>query len=183
MRSDDSYIVWSHEEIAHNPQSWYYCAETLFGSAEYLFDGLRKSGAAARLAKKQYMDSHYASYGLLVGYALECILKGLWVKEGHILVRDGKVIRIPGVGDHDLLPLAHKVGVPLKRHEADVVNRLSYFVRAVGRYPIPMSAHEILPRRVRGRGAQNPEKLTADEWQIARETTNRLLDELRDTMY
>ena len=109
-RRFDEHLAWIHQETAHNPQAWYYSAETLFESAECLKNAM--SGRAARLLRtKGYMDSHYASYGMLLGYALECIFKGLWVTNGRTLVKNGKLTGIEGANDHDLSQLAHAVGV------------------------------------------------------------------------
>ena len=167
MQIDDSHLDWFHEETAHNPLAWYYTAETLFRSSEFILGGLQNGPAATRLAENGLMDSHYNSYGLLLGYALENILKGLWVSKGGVLVdqqNPGKLVRIDGVADHNLLPLARKVGVTLSTGEKDVVNRLSYWITAAGRYPVPLRAVDMKSREVSGRGKVAPGYFSADDW-------------------
>jgi hypothetical protein len=176
--SADAAVLDFFEEIAHLPQAWYYSAETLFGSAEYILAGLQHGPAAKRSITHGHMDTHYNSYGLLLGCALECILKGLWVAHRHAVARNGRLLRIRGVGDHDLLALARAVGVTLSAKEKAVIDRLSYWVKTAGRYPVPVRAIDM-----QRRGQVKPGCFTAAEWDIARQTTNRLLDELRDQMY
>ena len=43
---------------------------------------------------------------MLLGHAIECALKGLWVRKGNKLIKDGKYVGIRGVPDHDLVKLA-----------------------------------------------------------------------------
>lgn len=179
----DEHLAWIHEETAHSPQAWYYSAETLFESAECLRSAM--TGRAARLLKtKGYMDSHYASYGMLLGYALECIFKGLWVTNGRTLVKDGKLTGIEAADDHDLSQLAHAVGVRItNQKEKDVVNRLSYFVRVAGRYPVARTPSEMAPRRVPGRGKVDPGFFSTEDWEIAQRVTKRLIEKLKSEMY
>ena len=160
-----------------------YCAETLFESAEFLKGGLDAGRARRRLEKHGYMDTHYSTYGLLVGYAQECGFKGLWVSNGGALIKNRKVGGIEGVNDHDLLELSRKAGVHLSKTEQCVVNRLSYFIRAAGRYPIPRTAEEWAPKRIAGRGEVDPGFFNLAEWELARKVTLRVLAKLKEEMY
>jgi hypothetical protein len=181
--ADDEWLEWIHEETAHNAQAWYYCAETLYESAEFLLGGLHAGPAGKLLTDKGKMDSHYNSHGLLLGYALECICKGLWVAQGGHLAAKGKLTGIRGASDHDLLALVRKVGVTLSTGERDVVNRLSYWITTAGRYPVPVRSTQMKSRRVRGRGLVDPEFMDATDWATARRVTHRMLGELRTQMY
>lgn len=124
-----------------------------------------------------YMDSHYNSYGLLLGYALESILKGLWVAHGHVLATDGRLTPIRGVGEHDLLALTRAVGVKVSAAERGLIHRLSYWVKVAGRYPIPVRASDLRARR-----GVKPGRFSVDEWDRIRQTVGRLLNELHDQM-
>jgi len=179
----DEEIVDLHDESAHNPQDWYYCAETLFTSASHLMYGLHQGPAAKRLETGGRMDSHFLSYGLLLGYSLECVCKGLWVAAGNRIVTNRKVTGIDGVNDHDLLGLTRKVGLALSTDESTVVNRLSYVVKAAGRYPVPKYPREMLPRTVKGRGPVDPAHFSMDDWALASNVTGRILNELHNKMY
>ena len=98
-------------------------------------------------------------------------------------MRDGKVTGIAGVKDHDLGGLALAVKASLNDSERGVLRRLSYFVGAAGRYPIPRRAQEMKPRRVRGRGTVDPGFFNIDDWATARTAADRLLGDLRARMY
>ena len=39
---------------------------------------------------------------MLLGYAIECALKGLWVNAGLVIAEGGKLVRISGVGNHQI---------------------------------------------------------------------------------
>ncbi|MGH9466785.1 MAG: hypothetical protein ACRD1Y_05465, partial [Terriglobales bacterium] len=73
---------------------------------------------------------------MLVGYSLECALKGLWVRKNNKLVENGKYSRPPGGRDHDLVHLASATGFPLNQKETEIIRRLSKFAQFAGRYPI-----------------------------------------------
>lgn len=80
---------------------------------------------------------------MLLGYAIECALKGLWVKSGHKIVAVGKYVGVAGAKDHDLTQLAKAVGFSPTAAEADVLRRLSKFVRFAGRYPVAKTPDEM----------------------------------------
>jgi hypothetical protein len=92
---------------------------------------------------------------MLSGMAMECLLKAVWVKQGHNLVEDGKYVSIPGAGDHDLVQLAGAVGLTLSDLEKDVLRRLSHFIEYGGRYPIPKNAEQ-LRLTIDPRGGRGP---------------------------
>jgi hypothetical protein len=73
---------------------------------------------------------------MLRGFAIECLLKGLYVKAGNKLASGGRYLGVRGAGDHDLLQLAITVGLPLAPAHRDVLKRLSIIMVGPGRYPI-----------------------------------------------
>jgi len=73
------------------------------------------------------MPSAFGVRAMLIGYAIECALKGLWVKKGSTIVRSGRYVRVPGARDHDLVQLARQVGFSASDLEADVLGRMSKF--------------------------------------------------------
>src|SRR5216684_547258 len=77
---------------------------------------------------------------MLRGFALENLLKALWVKQKNPIVSGNKYIGVTGAGDHDLVQLADAVGLPTGPESRDVLKRLSAFITFVGRYPIPAHA-------------------------------------------
>ncbi len=75
---------------------------------------------------------------MLQGFAVECLLKALWVKQGHRLAERGRFVGVSGVKDqHDLLQLAKVVGLTIDVEQKGLLERLSVFTKTVGRYPIP----------------------------------------------
>jgi hypothetical protein len=164
-----------HEETTHSPQAWYYQAEALLRSAEYLLGGLQKAMATLT-------DSRYTWYGLLLGYSIECSFKGRWVAKGNTLVSEKGWTGVPRVRDHDLQNLAVALALSLTADELRILDRLSYFVRTVGRYPVPKRSHEMASREVPGRGLVDP-GFSADDWSAARAIAHKYLEELRDNRF
>src|SRR5439155_2222868 len=73
---------------------------------------------------------------MLRGFALECLFKALWVKRGNVLASQGKLQKIPDVGNHELLQLADKLELECEPKERDLLKCLVLFTTSVGRYPI-----------------------------------------------
>lgn len=76
---------------------------------------------------------------MLRGFAVECLLKGSYLKAGNTLASGGKYLGIKGVRDHDLPQLASAVGFTIDATEEDVLKRLSLIMTGSGRYPITKS--------------------------------------------
>lgn len=98
------------------------------------------------------MPSAFSVRAMLIGYAIECALKGLWVKKGNKIVQNGKYIRVPGTRDHDLVQLSRQVGFSPSKLEADVLERISKFVTFAGRYPIAKTPEAMQPNQRDGFG-------------------------------
>jgi hypothetical protein len=120
----------------------------------------------------ELMPSTQAVYAMLIGYSIECALKGLWIKAGNKIVKDGGYVGVKGVGDHEVGQLAQLVDPSLSAVELDVLNRLSAFIRFAGRYPIPKTAQEMTPVSVPGRGKQAKSFFSKEDFG----TAERLLD-------
>jgi len=82
---------------------------------------------------------------MLVGYALECALKALWVKKSNKLVEGSRYKRIQTVGDHDIVGLAAAVGYAPTSKEKNVLARLSKFAVFAGRYPVGKTPETMKP--------------------------------------
>jgi hypothetical protein len=74
---------------------------------------------------------------MLFGLAIECYLKGIYVKQGNKLAENGKLVKIPETNMHDLLGIANKVNISFSKAEKDILNHLKKNVLYAGRYPIP----------------------------------------------
>ena len=82
---------------------------------------------------------------MLLGYALECGFKALWVRRGNKIVRNGRYGGVTGAKDHNLVQLAQAADFIPKPAETDVLRRLSKFVRFAGRYPVAKTTDEMRP--------------------------------------
>ena len=74
---------------------------------------------------------------MLRGYAVENMLKGWWIEQGHPLVRAGQLLQIPGTKPHDLAKMADVVAVPVSPEQRVMLDTLTAAVLHLGRYPIP----------------------------------------------
>ena len=84
---------------------------------------------------------------MLLGMALECILKGMYIKrhrvwegptKAHALVKNDIYVGVKDAGDHELLQLAAAAGVTVSQPERSILTRLTDFIKYAGRYPISM---------------------------------------------
>jgi hypothetical protein len=90
------------------------------------------------------MPATFSVRAMLLGYAIECAVKGLWVRSGKKIVKDGKFVGVP-VADHDLLRLSKIVGFSPSTAETNVLEKLTKFIRFAGRYPIAKNANDMVP--------------------------------------
>jgi hypothetical protein len=76
---------------------------------------------------------------LLYGYAVENLLKGLFVKK-HPGVTAGDRIQVPT--HHDLPELAKEAGYAATTSETELMERLTTVITWSGRYPVAKTLHE-----------------------------------------
>jgi hypothetical protein len=84
-----------HEKIGNSYSSWNYCATRLLIAADILKEKL--DSAVPTLSNLSQTDDSIlqgvmvnAPQLMLRGFAIECLLKGLWVKRGNLIVVYGK---------------------------------------------------------------------------------------------
>ena len=134
----DDFLWWSYHVSGENPAAWQVSAKDLL------------DGAMAVKAKVQPFDNAMHSLArveaMLLGMALECLLKGMYIRrhrvwadpaKEHALVKDGKYVRVKGAGDHELVQLAKAAGVTLSQPEQSILTRLTDFIKYV-RIPLMM---------------------------------------------
>ena len=130
--------------IGNDPQAWRMSADELFATARVL---KRQREAVSRDENRPgdlVPDESRvgAVEKMLQGFAVECLLKALWIKQGYRLADEGRFVRVSGVKDqHDLRQLAKVVGLTTDGEQNGLLDRLSVFTKTVGRYPIPTSQH------------------------------------------
>lgn len=76
---------------------------------------------------------------MLRGYAVENLVKGLWLQSGNSLSVNGKFQKIPGIKDHHLLELYKALERPPSPGRSDMLRSLTTAVLFLGRYPIPLN--------------------------------------------
>jgi hypothetical protein len=122
---------------------------------------------------------------MLLGYSVECSLKALWLKKdfrytrsGAGFMRDGKfqLRAMPGALRHDLRRMAVEVGIS-DLGELELLERLSWFIKWAGRYPVPLNVADILPRYMKQTGKVIPKVLWVNELKEADNLAERLIQE------
>lgn len=132
-----------HELLGNAWWAWLAWVLTLEQAARYIGERARYKAAERQVV----MPMVLCVRAMLLGYAIECSLKGLWVRQGNRIIENGRYVGIPGVPDHDLLRLATAVGFSPTAAERDVLQHLTKFIRFAGRYPVAKTADANLPKR------------------------------------
>ncbi len=145
---------WAGNSVA----AWVGSADSLLAAARVLRADRDASGVAPLSVGDAVPDTGHTqpSELMLKGYALECLLKALWVKRGNKLALNGILQRVKGAAAHDLVQLSQKVGLAISPAEQDVLKRLSLFTTSVGRYPIPTHWTQTKIQKAFGGGSGPP---------------------------
>ena len=143
-------LKWAYGVAGENPGAWQASAKDLLDGAMAVKDKVYPfSNAMHSLARVEAM---------LLGMALECLLKGIYIRRHRVwadpakeyaLVKDGKYVGVKGAGDHDLVQLAKAAAVTLSQSERSILTRLTDFIYA-GRYPVPSHVEEMKPVKIPG---------------------------------
>jgi|SRR5436190_8539790 len=115
---------------------------------------------------------------MLAAFGIECLVKAIWLKQGHQLARDGKYIPMLQNEGHQLVRLCRVAGIALDAREKDTLERISVIARTIGRYPIPRRAHETRPRQFY-RQTRSPLGWSSNDDSIIESFVLRLKTELR----
>jgi hypothetical protein len=167
MLDENDIAQFQFEHSANGFTAWLTSAEDLLNGAQAVRAQVQFLG--------ELMHSLAVVWALLLGLAIECLLKGKWVKDGNKLVEPGtqKMQKVKGAGDHELLQLADAAGFNASPEERDVLERLSVFVVWSGRYPVAMNPQKMLKRR-----GIAPRFFTPEDFSCAERIGNRLKMEL-----
>ena len=120
------------------PITWQLAADSLLAAARILKDHRVRFDPCHLQVGDTVPDEGKVLFPelMLRGFAVECLLKGLYVKAGNKLASGGKYLGVKGASDHNLLQLAITVGLTLASAQRDVLKRLSIIMVGAGRYPI-----------------------------------------------
>jgi hypothetical protein len=118
------------DRVGNDPHAWNATAVMLLAAADLLKNPPEREGMI------------HPPEMMLRGFALECLLKGLWVSQSKSLYKDGQYQRVKDVNghdvqDHDLRGLADAIGFPLNPEQRYVLERLTAYTTVIGRYPLP----------------------------------------------
>lgn len=129
---------------ANEPRAWFYTAETLAATAETVKKWDDEKGGGELLDDFGQMTRTRGVYAMLLGYAAECTIKGLYVKAGNeIAGPHGALHNIPGFMSHNLRMMAKTAKLGLSENQLKALDWLSDYVKHAGRYPIPTKAKDL----------------------------------------
>ena len=128
------------DDAGNDLRVWVATAGDLLASRNTLAKGRSE---AEEIGKKQSMprpvlpeERSYWIEVMLVGFAVENLLKALWIVRGNALYRNGKLVKIGVKKSHDLVSIANRVGFPVTDPERNELSMLSEIMIGVGRYPM-----------------------------------------------
>ncbi len=161
-----------HRRLGNAWWAWLWWVHALEHSAA----AIRESASYTEAAdSKIVMPTVYCVRAMLLGYAVECALKGLWVRRGNTIVQGGKYTKIPNARDHDLLGLARTVGFHANAKESDVLKRLSNFASFAGRYPIAKTPDAMLPNRTAAIGPIDVAFFSKQDFRVTQSILNKVI--------
>ena len=137
---------------------WIYSASSLWRGANVLLEKEKQRKHASGI-----LEPHLLRVSLmLVGFAMENLIKGVIAKEEGIL-KERQEIKEP---HHDLLKLFKKIRFSLSPDEEKVVLVVKEYVMWAGRYPIPKKADQIPQSGLLIRAGRNRKKSSEGIWMI-----------------
>jgi hypothetical protein len=141
--ADKPDLIEVHTRIGNDYQLWHHTAQTLFAAATILsreYERVRSTlprSGSGRLPMELYT---VWTTPMLLAFGVECLIKAIWVKQGHILARDGKYVPMCKNERHDLVRLCGVAGIALNPTEREALCRISRIAQSIGRYPVSRSA-------------------------------------------
>ena len=137
---------------------WVYSASSLWTAANILLEKEKQRKHVSGI-----LEPHLLSVSImLVGFAIENLIKGVIAKEEGIL-KKRQEIKEP---HHDLLKLFKKIKFPLSLDEEKVVLVVKEYVMWAGRYPIPKKADQRPQSGLLIRAGRNRKKSSEGVWMI-----------------
>ncbi len=140
------FLKWAYGNAGENPAAWQVSAKDLLAAAMAVKAKVQPFDNA--------MDPLARVEAMLLGIALECLLKGMYIRrhrvwedptKAHALVKNDIYVGVKDAGDHELLQLAAAAGVTVSQPERSILIRLTDFIKYAGRYPISMRVKEMRP--------------------------------------
>src|SRR6266404_4142177 len=132
----------------NNYRNWMHTGQTLFAGSTILAHESERARANLRHGGKAPIELLTVWTELmLAAFGIECLVKAIWLKQGHELARDGKYVPIVQNEGHRLVRLCRAVGINMDARDQDALERISIIARSIGRYPIARRAYETQARQ------------------------------------
>ncbi len=131
----------THTRIGNDYQYWKHTAQELFASSDILKrerERVEPTVKPGHPAPIEILTSWTEL--MLAAFGIECLIKAIWLKQGHQLARNGKYVGMMRNEGHRLEKLCRKAGIVLNEREEEVLTRISNIAGSIGRYPIPSRA-------------------------------------------
>jgi len=158
---DDKFLEWAFDNSGQNPLAWRSSADDLLAAAAAVTEKVGNFG--------EMMHSLAAVQAMLLGMAIECMLKGIYIEAGNRLTANGRFLEVPGVGAHQLAQIADAGAYPINDEERRILEKLSGFILFAGRYPIPRRWQQMRPAN-----GVSPKFISKSDLAIAESLTERL---------
>jgi len=165
---DDIFLRWAFDQAGKNPLAWRNTAENLLEAANAV-------KAAVTPFDDGGMHSLAAVQAMLLGMAIECMLKGMYIKAGNSLTEAGQFQAPQGTGPHQLNQIADVASYPINSDERRVLDKLTSFILFSGRYPIATRWEKMRPTIDSG----FPYYMSQSDFQIAELLAERLHRDVR----
>ena len=131
-------MEYTFDYMANSPHFWKQKALDLLMASRILRQAEESSEMEidGKKVKMPFLRSFWTKL-MIRAFALECLIKALWLKNGNTLYRDEKYVGIGGMRCHDLSKMFETVGIILSDEKRNLLDRLSAVSVAHGRYPFP----------------------------------------------
>ena len=130
---------WAFEQSGKNPLAWRHSAEDLIEGAKAVHEKV--------ISFDDGMHSLAAVEAMLLGMAIECLLKAMWIKNHEAwkkvgLTDKGKLTKLK---THNMQNIAKEAKVVVSSEENELLEKLSDFIVFAGRYPIATTSEQMKP--------------------------------------
>jgi hypothetical protein len=162
----------AHERLGNAWRAWLIWAFTLEEAAA---DIGPRSFHVEQPRGKVMMPLTLCVRAMLLGYAIECALKGLWVKNGNEIIKNRRYVGVSGAKDHNLIELSEAAGFSPTTIESNVLQHLSKFVRFAGRYPVAKTPDEMQPIEIPRIGKVDVGFFSRRDFRTAQSALNKII--------
>ena len=103
-------VIARYSELGNEPGLWVHSAQTLFAGSEIL--RRERERVTANLAYRKEPNAIVMPWLelMLTAFGIECLIKAVWLKQGHRLAQNGKYVPMTNNERHHLVKLCRVVG-------------------------------------------------------------------------